>query len=180
MRQILLLGLCAVFPTAAMACPPVPDRSAELTALFDAARVAESEANGRALNQEMWKIWFSAPDEAAQALLDRGSSAARVSDLAGAIETFDRLVDYCPHYAEGWNQRAFMYFLSGNFEQAELDLQEALARDPRHIGALTGLGRTLIELGRDDEAQIWLRKAVDLNPWISERFLLDGPVEQEL
>ncbi len=158
----------------------MPDRSAELTALFDAARVAETETSGRALNQEMWEIWFSAPDEAAQALLDRGSSAARVADFASAIDAFGRLVDYCPHYAEGWNQRAFMYFLSGDFEKAELDLQEALARDPRHIGALTGLAHTLIQLGREDEAQVWLKKAVDLNPWISERSLLKGDVEQEL
>ncbi|MDU8944916.1 tetratricopeptide repeat protein [Ovoidimarina sediminis] len=179
MRQLLPILLLSAAPAFAD-CPPVADRGAELTALFDAARVAETEAEGRALNQQMWEIWFDAPDEAAQALLERGSSMGRAANFLGAIETYDRLVDYCPHYAEGWNQRAFMYFLSGAFEEAERDLEQALAREPRHIGALTGLGLTLIQLGREEEAQIWIRKAVALNPWISERFLLTEAPEQDL
>lgn len=179
MRYLTLCLALAGLPAFA-ACPPVKDRGAELTALFDAARVAETEAEGRALNQEMWEIWFDAPDEAAQALLERGSSLGRVADFLGAREAYGRLIDYCPHYAEGWNQRAFIAYLSGDFESAERDLQEALAREPRHIGALTGLGLTLIQMGRGEEAQIWIRKAVALNPWISERFLLTDPPEQEL
>ena len=179
MRYLILCLAVAGFPAFAE-CPPVPDRDAELTALFDAARVAESEAEGRALNRQMWEIWFDAPDEAAQALLERGSNLGRVADFLGAREAYDRLVAYCPHYAEGWNQRAFIAFLSGDFESAERDLEEALAREPRHIGALTGLGLTLIQLGREEEAQVWIRKAVALNPWISERFLLTDPLEEEL
>lgn len=160
-------------------CPPVADRQAELDALVAEANAAPNEAAGREASGRMWEIWLDAPDEVAQTLLDQGLVATRVSDFRRAITVYDRLIDYCPEYAEGYNQRAFAYFLSGAFDKAEADLGAALAREPRHVGALTGLGRTLVQLGRPDEAQVWFKKAVELNPWVSERHFIKNP-EQDL
>jgi len=83
-------------------------------------------------------------------------------------------VDYCPAYAEGYNQRAFVNFLRQNFAPALEDLDRALALSPRHIAALSGKALTLMGLGRDAEAQDVLRSALELNPWLNERHLLKG------
>ena len=77
--------------------------------------------------------------------------AQRAGDTAGSLDALGRLVDYCPHWAEGWNQRAFTYFLAGQFDRAEPDLREAIRLNPDHVGALSGLALTLMALGRDDE-----------------------------
>ncbi|MEP5198489.1 MAG: tetratricopeptide repeat protein, partial [Paracoccaceae bacterium] len=132
------------------------------------------------IRQALWKLWATAPDAAAQALLDRGMSARGSYDFLGAIEAFDRLVEYCPDYAEGYNQRAFVNFLREDFEPALTDLDLALARNPNHVAALSGKALTLMGLGRGDEAQEVLREAIKLNPWIPERGLLTEPLGEEL
>ncbi len=169
------LALFSITGAAVAECPAAPDRSADLEALFDEARAAPDERAGRALSDRMWEIWTDAPDEAAQSLLDRGMAAREVHDFLGALEAFDRLVDYCPDYSEGYNQRAFIYFLNGEMEKALEDLDRTLEITPRHVGALSGRALTLIALGRNAEGQEALRQALDLNPWIPERGLLAEP-----
>lgn len=176
-----LLYALAAYPAVALAeCPPVNDRTMEMAALIDAARASQNEAEGRVYAREMWTIWVEAPDEPAQALLDTGLAALQVSDFARAIESFDRLVAYCPHYAEGWNQRAFANYLSGDYAAALPDLMAAVEINPVHTGAITGIALTLIQLGREDEAQGYILDALELNPWLSERHLLKAPPGDDL
>jgi tetratricopeptide (TPR) repeat protein len=85
---------------------------------------------------------------------------------------FDRLVDYCPDYAEGYNQRAFIHYLRGDYTPALGQLDEALQRQPLHIAALAGKALTLIAMGREAEGQMVLAQALKLNPWLPERGLL--------
>lgn len=166
----LLLSTGAAFAE----CPPSPDIAARETALFEKMKGAENEMQGQDINRQLWELWTEAPDQAAQALLNQGMSARRSYDFLGAIDRFDRLVDYCPDYAEGYNQRAFVNFLREDFDAALVDLDATLERSPRHVGALSGKALTLMGLGRNDEAQDVLREALALNPWIPERGLLQG------
>ncbi|NNE89597.1 MAG: tetratricopeptide repeat protein [Silicimonas sp.] len=175
------LCLLPFLATAALAdCPASPDIAAQETALLDQARAAENELAAQPIRQALWRLWATAPDEAAQALLDRGMAARSSYDFLGAIRAFDRLVEYCPEYAEGYNQRAFVNFLREDFDAALPDLDRALERSPRHVAALSGKALTLMGLGRADEAQEVLREAVKLNPWIPERGLLTVPLGEEL
>ena len=161
-------------------CPPVPDRSMDLDALFEEAREAPDEATGRAVSARMWEIWTDAPDAAAGELLNRGVGALRVQDFREALVTFDRLVEYCPDWAEGYNQRAFVHFLTHRFDQARVDLEKVVEINPQHVGALSGLALTLTALGDEAGAQDWLKRALALNPWIPERAMLKEPEGEEL
>lgn len=176
----LLFALCLIAGPALAECPPVADRSAELSDLFEGARQAPNDMTARVFSDQMWEIWLDAPDDAAAALLETGMTARVVADYLGARNAFDKLVDYCPNWAEGYNQRAFVAFLSGDFEAALVDLERTVEINSTHVGALSGLALTLTALGREDEAQDWLRRALDLNPWIAERALLKEPPGQEL
>ena len=93
----------------------------------------------------------------------------------------NRLVEYCPEYAEGYNQRAFVNFLRQDFPPALGDLDRAIELSPNHIAALSGRALTLMGLGRNEEAREALKQALELNPWLSERSLLapGGPLEPE-
>lgn len=167
-------------PGSVVACPQLPDRTAEMDALIAAARAAPNEMAGRDLASRMWEIWTTAPDEISQEMLDRGMKARRSSDMLGALAAFDDLVAYCPDYAEGYNQRAFVRFLTQDYAAAVADLDSAIDISPRHVAALSGLALSLMGLGRDAAAQKALRDALDLNPWLSERSLLRPLEGQEL
>ena len=90
-------------------------------------------------------------------------------DFNGAIKDFDTLIEYCPNYAEGYNQRAFVNFIRGDYEISLADLDRAIEITPDHIGAITGRALALMQLGQNREGQLALREALLLNPWLPER-----------
>lgn len=163
-------ALITLLPTLAWAeCPDLPPRSETQDRLMSEVALAETEADARILNNQLWEIWTTAPNEIAQEMLNRGMERRSSYDYAGALIDLNRLVAYCPEYAEGYNQRAFVYFLSGNFEASLADLNKTLEITPDHIGALSGRSLTLLELGQLREGQIALREALRFNPWLPER-----------
>ena len=135
-------------------------------------RMAKNEMNGRAIADQIWKIWITAPDDKSQELMDAGRERIRVADYERAEELFHQLITYCPHYAEGWNQRAYARFLRQDYGSALEDIVAVLDREPRHFGALAGRAVTLISMGRVEVGHVALRQALEIHPWLSERHLL--------
>lgn len=172
-----LATLLAPLPALAE-CPPVPERSERHTELMAEIAVAPDEATARDLSNQLWAIWTDAPDEIAQAILNRGMERRGSYDFLAAYNAFGRLIDYCPHWAEGYNQRAFISFLRGDYVASLEDLDRALRITPDHIGAASGRALALLNMGETREGQIALRYALALNPWLSERALLQ-PLEPE-
>lgn len=179
MKLIFALTLIAG-PAMAEVCPPVTDHSAKQADILTQLQALPNPVGSRELSQELWTIWTDAPDDRAQALLDEGMRQREGFDLLGARDTLDQLVEYCPNYAEGYNQRAFASFLRQDFEAALYDLDVALGIIPTHVAALSGKALTLLRMGRDDEAQDVLRAALALNPWLAERSLLVEPEGEEI
>ncbi|MGR3344364.1 MAG: tetratricopeptide repeat protein [Paracoccaceae bacterium] len=167
-----LIGLVFTAPVLAQTCPPVRDQSARFDALVAQIQSAPDERAARVLSIQLWEIWMFAPDDKAQGLLDHGMERFRVHDFDPAIAAFDELIEYCPHYAEGYNQRAFANFLQQDYALALEDLDLALERNPNHIAAMSGKALTLMELGRHEAGQAVLREALKLNPWLVERHRL--------
>ena len=170
----ILLALLLTGTAAHADCPAPPDISAAQNALLAEARSLPNGRQAREISNRLWELWAKAPDEVAQDLLDQGMAARASFNFVAATEALDRLVNYCPDYAEGYNQRAFVNFLREDYEAALVDLNLALERQPKHVAAMSGKALTLIGLGRDQEAQDVLREAVKLNPWIPEAGLLRG------
>ena len=179
-RYILVLLAWLVAGPASALCPEAQDDAETRLQLMAALRVAPDPATAQQLSAQLWQLWLTAPDAHAQDLLDEGMDRREAFDFSGAIVAFDALIAYCPAYAEGYNQRAFARFLQQDYGAALLDLDEALARRPDHIGALSGRALTLLGLDRETEAQRVLREALALNPWLPERRLLRVPPGQDL
>ena len=166
-------------------CPDPADHTAELAGLIGAARDAPNETAGREVSDKMWLVWLRAPNEQAQEVLDRGMQRRNSYDFAGAFKDFDALATYCPTYAEGFNQRAYIQYLRGEYAGALVDLDAALALMPNHVAAQSGRALTLMQLGRLPEARVQMLEALDNNPWLSERALVAkgaplGPKGQDI
>lgn len=179
MRPLTLLAALLAGPALAD-CPPVMDYRAEQARLLSEMKIAPNEYAARQLSDALWALWIKAPDAAAQELLDTGMRAHRSFNHLAALDALDRLVEYCPEYAEGYNQRAFVYYTSARYEAALADLDRALTLHPEHLGALTGKALTLMGLDRGIEAQRVLRRALKINPWLAERRFLVDPDAQDL
>ena len=176
-----LTSLFALLAAPAFAeCPANPDIASQEAALYARIQALPSGLGVAPLNSELWTLWTMAPDDAAQEMLDDGMEAMRLGDFGYATLRLEELIAYCPNYAEGYNQLAFVHYLNLRFEPALERLKEAEIRSPNHTGVLTGMALTLIGMGREDEAQDPLKRAVALNPWLSERALLVEPPGQDL
>lgn len=170
--------LTALAVPVAADCPPAPDHSAAFADLTRQLQAAENELAAAPINTRMWELWTDAPNEQAQAVLDRGMQRRSSHDLLGAITDFTTLIEYCPQYAEGYNQRAFAHFIQGRHELAAIDLLRALELSPNHVGARSGLGLTYMQMGRKADARRELNRALEINPWLSERHYMakGGPL----
>lgn len=158
--------------SAAAECVPSGANEPRRQALMEAVRQAPNAVEAQRLANGLWEIWADAPDDHSQELLDEGIDRRAAFDLDAAFAAFDALVAYCPAYAEGYNQRAFVQFIRQEYAPALEDLNRALERSPEHLGALTGRAMALMALGRDVEAIADLEAALALNPWLKERDLL--------
>ena len=167
----ILVGLASF---AAADCPAPTDHRASMKRLLDAVKIAPNEMAAAQIANDMWALWADAPDDKAQQMLDDGMARRSSFDFDGAMKAFELLIAYCPDYAEGYNQRAFVLFLREDYEPALIDLDRAIERSPTHIAAIAGKALTLIGLKRDADAQVVLREALALNPWLKERQFLTG------
>jgi tetratricopeptide (TPR) repeat protein len=141
---------------------------------------SQTSAEAQALSGQIWQIWLTAPDEAAQAVLDAAMARRQAQDFLGAISELDRLIEGWPDYAEGWNQRATMYYVIGAFEASLADVDEVLAREPRHFGALSGKAVILARQGKTALAQLAVREALKFHPHLNERAILRVNPGQDL
>ena len=98
----------------------------------------------------------------------RVKEAAEQKDIDLAIRLLDALVELKPDYAEAWNRRATMYFTKKDYGRALADIAQTLAREPRHFGALTGLGMILQEMGEDKRALEAFRRALEIDPHLQK------------
>ncbi|MCB1501279.1 MAG: hypothetical protein KDK07_16095 [Bauldia sp.] len=146
--------------------------AAEGDRLFVFLAATKTEAEGRAMEDEIWRFWMRAPDQEAAALMDRAMERRRTYDFAGAVEILDRLVAIAPGWAEAWNQRATVRFLQEDYEGSLADIRETLDREPRHFGAMAGMAIILLRQGRAELAQATLHRAVAIHPWLRERSLI--------
>lgn len=135
----------------------------KLDALFDALKSAEP-ADADRIAVEIQTEWSKSGSPAIDLLLRRGREAMEAEDHVKAVEHFSALIDHAPDFAEGYNARATAYFQMRRFGLSLSDIRVALALNPRHFEAMSGLGLILDELGYAPEALEAFRAVVELHP----------------
>ena len=132
--------------------------------LFAKLRVSAGGPEAQILELSIWKIWAEAGDPATDTLMQLGMGAMQGGDLPGALSLFDAVTARAPEFAEGWNKRATVFYMMGAMEKSAEDVARVLALEPRHFGALSGLGLINTQLSREDAAIAAFEQALKVNP----------------
>ena len=140
------------------------DRAQNLDRLFEALKVAPDDESAKYVENRIWAIWLGSPSDTANLLMGRVKTAVDGKDLDLAIKLLNAVIDIRPDFVEAWNRRATVYYTKKDFGRALADIHEVLAREPRHFGALSGLGIILQELGDDKRALEVFRRALAVHP----------------
>ena len=123
-----------------------------LIELFDKLYIAENKNEIINLTHDIWKIWDETNDPKIEADYHRGLEAMRIGDFVMSIDFFTRVIEKNPDFAEGWNKRATVYYILGQFDQSMIDINKTLLLEPRHFGAMDGMGLIFIQLQQYDKA----------------------------
>jgi len=156
-------------PEAPSKLPKVPaDRGRGLEFLFGALKAAPDDASARAVEGRIWALWLQTPSDTAALLMSRAKAAMDARQMDIAIKLLDATIKLRPDYVEAWNRRATVFYLKNDYGHSLADIQQVLAREPRHFGALAGLGMIMQELGDDKHALEAFRKALAVNPHLEK------------
>ena len=140
------------------------DRVRGLDFLFEALKAAPDAEAARFIENRIWAQWMRSGSDTASLLMSRVRQAVQSEDLDLAVRLLDSLVQVRPDYVEAWNRRATIHFMRKDFSRAMADLEEVLRREPRHFGAMSGVGIILQEFGQDRGALDAFRRALAIHP----------------
>jgi tetratricopeptide (TPR) repeat protein len=189
----LAVGLVAVLGAAGAApaqTPPAPSREQSLAdlgrpdvdtrrlaaaRLGDTGRMEDGPALVRALRDpdvvvralaenSLWRVWSRSGDAEVDALFALGVEQMSLRQGPAAVELFTRIIEKKPDFAEGWNKRATVYFLMGEYDKSLSDCDEVIKRNPAHFGALSGYGQIYLQMGEPERALPYLERALAVNP----------------
>jgi len=118
------------------------------------------------LSSLIWRIWSEHHDNEVNILFNTGETAMYKKEYESALASFNKIVELDPNFSEGWNKRATVYFLMGDFHASLADIDKTLKLEPRHFGALAGKGQCYFELQKFQSALNAFEKALEINPWL--------------
>jgi len=130
-----------------------------------AAALRDDDALVRKLAERaMWEVWSRSGDASVDRLLASGieQMGAREGELA--VRTFTEVIRRRPDFAEGWNKRATVYYLMGEYQKSLADCDEVMKRNPYHFGALSGYGMIYLQLDQPAKALDYFQRAQKVNP----------------
>src|SRR5215813_6955417 len=144
------------------------DRTKGLDFLFGALKAAPDDASARHVEARIWAMWMQTPSDTAALLMSRAKTAMDGQKMDVALKLLDSVIKLRPDYIEAWNRRATLYYLKNDYAHSLQDIQQVLIREPRHFGALAGLGMIMQDIGDDKRALEAFRRALAVNPHLEK------------
>ena len=136
-----------------------------LNNLFKKLNETENQDEIRDLISDIWNIWYEVDDPKVIEYFEKGIQAMNLRNYPLAIRFFNNLIEEDPNFAEGWNKRATVHFMMGNYDQSMNDIVKTLELEPRHFGALDGMGLIFIHQGQFQQAIDVYDKMLEIFPF---------------
>jgi tetratricopeptide (TPR) repeat protein len=169
-RAMRWMALTVLLTAAALRSAPAPagQNDPRLAQLFAALATAPSAGTAHTLEAEITHIWAESADPATQQLMRKGLSLMARHENGAALKAFDEMVAHAPDFAEGWNKRATIEFQLGDYKASMADIAHTLKLEPRHFGALAGLGQVELALGNKAAALNAFDQALAIDPYLGD------------
>jgi tetratricopeptide (TPR) repeat protein len=148
--------------------PQRGDRTRNLDFLFGALKAAPDDDSAKLVENRIWALWLSSGSDTANILMGRAKTAIDSNDLDLGLQLLNALIKLKPNYVEAWNRRATLHYMRKEYGEAMEDIRQVLIREPRHFGAMSGLGMILNEFGDEKHALAVFRRALEINPHMSK------------
>ena len=153
------------------------DRNVELDKLF--LELKKNTSSSSSIVQKIWTLWSTHPtDEKLTSILDEGSRLIQDQKLIRAIDIFTDAIELDPTWAEAWNKRATVYYMIGEFQKSQDDIDKVLELENRHFGALAGQGMVNIGLKNYDKAKLSYQKAQEIYPAMKSSEVMIKQIEE--
>ena len=140
-----------------------------LDSLFASLQEVTDAGDVARITSEIWSRWSTHPDDDTLTLrLNRGVTMMNQGDYVHAEGLFSDIIDLDPDFAEAWNKRATLYFITGQLLQSRSDIAKTLEIEPRHFGALSGLAMIEMRFENYEAALKAYEAAAEVNPHLEE------------
>ena len=146
---------------------PADQNDPALDDLFEQLAITTSDEEASNITREIWQRWTANDDPDVSQLMQIGIRALNYSTYRKALQSFDRVIEIAPEFAEGWNKRATLYYHIKEYRRSIDDIKKTLRLEPRHFGAWSGLGLVSIAQENYAGALAAFKKALSINPHIS-------------
>jgi tetratricopeptide (TPR) repeat protein len=140
------------------------DQARNLEFLLGALKVAPDETSAKSIEDRIWALWQASGSDTVDVLMARVKQASDAGNFDLALRLLDAIIEIRPEFVEAWNRRATIFFLKKEYSDSLSDIKHVLEKEPRHFGALAGLGSILEEVGDDKHALEAYRKALSVHP----------------
>ncbi len=151
-------------PAAVTRLKPSEMRAEQLDKLFARLIKSEDGPEAKRAEQSIWNLWMTSDSPTADALLAQAMRASAAKETGTALAILDNVIEVHPEYAEAWTKRATVYFLIGRYNDSLQDIEKVLELEPRHFGALSGLGMIKRQQGDLGAARAAFSEALSFNP----------------
>ena len=154
------------------------DRNIQLEELFHELKNINSNSVFQT-EQKIWKLWSTHPtNDKLTARLEEGSQFVRDQNYSRAIDIFTEVINLDKNWAEAWNKRATVFYLIGEFQESQKDIDKVLALEKRHFGALAGQGLVNIQLKNYEKAIRSYQKAQEIYPAMKSPKIMIKQIEE--
>ena len=145
--------------------PASPDQTDDrLETLFITLSSSSDKQVIRSTENQIWDIWFAHPNSDVERLMQIGVQRMNANRQSEAMIIFSELVENFPDYAEAWNRRATLHYILGNYQESIDDIERVLSLEPRHFGALSGLGLVYLQLDQLRKAKEAFEDLIEVHP----------------
>ena len=154
------------------------ERDTQLDKLFTELKKNISSSSPE-IAQQIWTLWSTHPtNEKLTSILDEGSRLVQDQKLIRAIDIFTDVIEIDPTWAEAWNKRATVFYMVGEFQKSQDDIDKVLELENRHFGALAGQGMVNIKLKNYDKAKKSYQKAQEIYPAMKSSKVMIEQIEE--
>ena len=144
--------------------PPPKTAAQERADLYARLAASKDADETEGIIGRLLRVYSESGSDTADLLLRRARQAIGVENYSDALKILDATIAFLPDWAEGWNARATARYLDDDYNGSMADIAQTLKREPKHLGALMGMGMILEAREKREDALKVYERVLEIAP----------------